>query len=94
MDDYDKIINLISPKEKQKALDAPSGQGQITKLLLEKGLSVDCLDMISQRIYSFLPKNSKYLKHDLNTPLPLKNNTYDYVISREGIDILRTLIFL
>jgi hypothetical protein len=44
MDDYDKIINLISPKEKQKALDAPSGQGQITKLLLEKGLSVDCLD--------------------------------------------------
>ena len=88
MDDYDKIINLISPKKNQKALDAPSGQGQITKLLVKKGLSVDCLDMVSKRIYAFLPKNSKYLKHDLNTLLPLKNNTYDYVISREGIEHL------
>ena len=88
MDDYQKIISLISPNQKQKALDAPSGQGQLTKLLLKKGLSLDCIDMVSDNIYSFLPKNSKYLKHDLNTPLPLKNNTYDYVISREGIEHL------
>jgi len=93
MDDYEKIIGLISPKEKKKALDAPSGQGQITKLLLEKGLSVDCLDMVPESVYSFLPKHSKYLKHDLNTKLPLQKNIYDYVISREGIEHLSNPYF-
>jgi SAM-dependent methyltransferase len=66
-------------------LDAPCGEGMLSLALQEKGLRVSSIDIESTA--AALP-GIAFQRADLNMKLPMRDRTFDLVVSVEGIEHL------
>lgn len=83
------IEELMSDGKGKKALDLGIGTGLFTLLLKERGFDVVGVD-ISERMMEIAEKRGfKVLKHDLNNPLPFKDEEFDFVFSMTSIEFLK-----
>lgn len=84
-----KVLTLISsniPNKDIKILELTPGEGNLTKALLKSGYkNIQALDIDPD---NFKVKNVVCHKGNLNNPLPFDSNSFDLVISVEGIEHL------
>ncbi len=87
---HEKVLELISQLPGLKVLDAPAGYGALTEKLLEKGKKVVAADIDIQKLMVIKNENLESIKLDFNEPdLSLENDSFDIVISVEGIEHLQ-----
>ncbi len=80
---HDKVLAYLVGFQRGFVLDVPSGQGILSKELEELGYKVFPGDIEIENIYY---KKGRSVQLDLNTPLPFKEGTFDYVVCVEGIE--------
>jgi SAM-dependent methyltransferase len=80
---HEKVLNCLKDLPKGTILDAPSGQGALSKSLETLGFKVFQGDI---EIKNILYRNSRCVQLDLNHFLPFKQSTFDYVVCTEGIE--------
>lgn len=80
----EKIVEIISSYNKGKILDLGCGDGKTGKRLFDLGFSVEACDMDRQRFefHSEIP----FTEGNLDSPLPYKDNSFDYVVFMEVIE--------
>ena len=82
---HDKVLDCMKVLERGAVLDAPSGQGALSKDLEKLGFEVFPGDIERKNIQY---RNGRCIQLDLNKPLPLKDGTFDYVTCVAGIEHL------
>jgi 2-polyprenyl-3-methyl-5-hydroxy-6-metoxy-1,4-benzoquinol methylase len=82
---HEVVIDLIKNEERGKVLDAPAGEGAISKKLHELGFSAFSCDIAPE---TFKFKGGSCAKVDLNKELPYKTSSFDHIICVEGIEHL------
>lgn len=83
---HDKIVDLFNQfGYKGKLLDAPAGNGIISKKLKEAGFEVFAVDINPQL---FCIREIFCGKVDLNKTLPFKNESFNFVLCSNGIEHL------
>lgn len=83
---YDKVVELSNGfGHKGKLLDAAAGHGKISKKLEENGFDVVAIDT---NPIVFSVREIPIVHADLNQPLPFKNETFDFILSSNGIEYL------
>ncbi|MFA8341434.1 MAG: class I SAM-dependent methyltransferase [Rhodothermaceae bacterium] len=81
-----KLINENSLSKKIKILELTPGEGNLSRKLYSDGFTnLETLDINPE---NFQIKEIKCHKGNLNDPLPFEDETYDLVISIEGIEHL------
>ncbi len=80
-----KLIDLFLEMEKGKVLDIPAGMGQEAAQLLLLGYQVLAADLFPPRIPN---RAFPWVTVDANVSFPFRSATFDYVLSREGIEHL------
>lgn len=88
---YKNIAKLVwDEAQPAHVLDVPAGRGHLSEELLSLGVkSVDCVDILPAEEFS-LRDLATYWQADINKPLPMESESYDCVVSREGIEHLVT----
>lgn len=78
------VLRMLGGLQPGKVLDVPAGQGALSLELMNMGFSeITCLDICED---NFKLTGVDFRKHDANTPLPYADNSFDYVVSVEGIE--------
>jgi len=80
---HDKVLECVKDFPKGCVLDAPSGQGKLSRELEGLGFKVFLGDIARGNI---LYKNGRQIQFDLNWFLPLKEGVLDYAICVEGVE--------
>ncbi len=80
---HEKVLNCLANLPKGVALDAPSGQGALSRSLEALGFKVFSGDI---EIKNILYRNGRCVQLDLNHFLPFKRMTFDYGVCTEGIE--------
>jgi len=80
---HEKVLNCLTGLPKGIALDAPSGQGNLSRELERLGFKVFLGDIARDNV---LYKNGRQIQLDLNQCFPLKEDILDYAICVEGIE--------
>jgi len=82
---HERVLELLEIEDRGLLLDAPSGIGELSHLLREKGFDVIAGDIDEDVIQA---KDVQLKKIDLNTSLPFENNSLDFVVNVEGLEHL------
>ena len=80
----DKVLSILASLPSGKVLDAPCGEGALTRNL-PPGCSAVCVDIDESY---FKLKGIPFKKADLNGRLPFDDGSFDHVVSVEGIEHL------
>jgi SAM-dependent methyltransferase len=80
---HEKVLNCLSGLPKGIVLDAPAGQGNLSRELDRLGFKVFLGDIARGNI---LYRNGRQIQLDLNWCLPLKEGVLDYAICVEGVE--------
>jgi SAM-dependent methyltransferase len=80
---HEKVVECIERFKGGIVLDAPSGQGALSKDLEKLGFKVFSGDIERKNIFY---KNGRCIQLDLNVSLPFKEGTFDYAFCVEGIE--------
>ena len=70
-----------------RVLDAPAGNARMAERLALNGHTVVCGDVLAPP--ASLPANVRYQQMDLNEPLPFPDESFDVVVSNEGLQYIR-----
>lgn len=81
----DKVLAWMAESQRGFVLDVPSGQGFLSEKLDGMGFKVFPGDIERENI---LYRNGRCTQVDLNTTLPFKESTLDYVVCVEGVEHL------
>ena len=79
------VIGFLSGQNQGTVLDAPSGQGGLTKALENLGFKVFAGDLKRENM---IYRNGRCTQLDLNGVLPFKDNSFDCAVCAEGIEHL------
>lgn len=80
---HEKVIECMKGFGRGTILDAPSGQGALSKDLDALGFKLFLGDIRRENI---LYRNGRCIQFDLNKFFPFKDGAFDYVICVEGIE--------
>lgn len=80
---HEKVVDCIEKFKRGIVLDAPSGQGALSKDLEKLGFKVFSGDIERKNI---IYQNGRCIQLDLNTSLPFKEGIFDYAFCVEGIE--------
>jgi SAM-dependent methyltransferase len=78
-----KQVDLFLGKKTGKVLDVPAGRGWESDHLRELGFEVVLLDLFPRPTGN---QQLAWIKADATESFPLKNEEFDYVLTREGIE--------
>ncbi len=79
------VLEFLSAQKRGAVLDAPSGQGGLTKALEDLGFKVFAGDLKRENM---IYRNGRRIQLDLNGVLPFKGRSFDYAVCAEGIEHL------
>lgn len=84
------LAEIIANQRPSKVLDIPSGPGKLAQSLQRRGVqSITCMDILEAcQVEPSL--GARYIRADINDPLPFEDGSFDCVVSREGIEHLVT----
>jgi 2-polyprenyl-3-methyl-5-hydroxy-6-metoxy-1,4-benzoquinol methylase len=83
---HDKVVEILTHfGHRGRLLDAPAGDGAISQRLKAAGFDVVAADINPQR---FDVEGILCQKADLNQPLPFENESFDFILSSNGIEHL------
>lgn len=82
-----KVINLFKDKRRGKVLDIAAGHGNISRKLHDMGFRVTAADLEPDK---FGVKEVKCYSADANLTLPFENDSFDYVVSVETVEHLKS----
>jgi SAM-dependent methyltransferase len=80
---HDVIVNWMSHASLGTVLDAPSGQGALSRDLEHRGYTVFLGDLAKDNV---LYQNGRLSQFDIGAGWPFKNNSFDYIMCIEGIE--------
>lgn len=80
---HDVLRNILSRMAPGHVLDVPCGTGVLSDWLIQSGWNVHCAD-IDQGNFQ-LDASVAFTQIDLNRELPFEDNTFEYVISANGM---------
>lgn len=83
-----KVLSLAQQMTPGRLLDAPSGAGALAAQLEKRGFVVTGLDIVQHPQLQLQP--AQLTLADLNRPLPFPNQSFDQVVSVEGIEHLES----
>ena len=75
------LLRLFEKLPRGVLLDAPCGQGRLSVWLREKGFDVHCFDIDP---YLFRGSGFAFETGDLNDPLPYAENSFDFILCKNG----------
>ena len=82
---HEKILQMVrdfsKPKETLRILDFPCGKGALTQVLLQDGYQVVSAD----KFIEIFALDVDIVSADLNAAMPWQNETFDVVISADGL---------
>ena len=81
----ERIVSMLNGMPDGRILDAPAGNGPLSKLLSKAGHSVTAVDLDSE---NFAADGVQLVPADLNEPLPFADRTFDYAVCADGIEHL------
>ncbi|MCS7201027.1 MAG: methyltransferase domain-containing protein [Patescibacteria group bacterium] len=83
----DEILNQLNPREGELILDAGVGTGNLAILIERSGAKVIGLDFSPEalEIYRSKNPNAEVILHNLETPLPFKDNYFDKIVSNNTL---------
>lgn len=84
-DVHSKVLVALEQMPRGWLLDAPTGQGALSRELEEMGFKAFLADIEKDNL---VYRNGRSLQIDLNQPLPFKNQSFDYIVCVEGIEHL------
>ena len=79
------ILSLLEGQPIGRVLDAPAGEGAMSRLLAKRGHDVIAFE-IDER--EFAAKEVSLVTGDMNRPLPFWNESFAYVVCMDGIEHL------
>ena len=79
------ILSLLEGQPIGRVLDAPAGEGAMSRLLAKRGHDVIAFDI---KECEFAAKEVTLVTGDMNRPLPFLNESFAYVVSMDGIEHL------
>ncbi len=79
------ILSLLEGQPIGRVLDAPAGEGAMSRLLAKRGHDVIAFE-IDER--EFAAKEVSLVTGDMNRPLPFRNESFAYVVCMDGIEHL------
>jgi 2-polyprenyl-3-methyl-5-hydroxy-6-metoxy-1,4-benzoquinol methylase len=79
------ILSLLEGQPIGRVLDAPAGEGAMSRLLAKRGHDVIAFE-IDER--EFAAKEVSLVTGDMNRPLPFRNESFTYVVCMDGIEHL------
>lgn len=89
-DSHAHLAEIIGNHRPSKVLDVPSGPGKLAQSLQRRGVqSITCIDILEAH-YVESGSGTRYIRADINDPLPFEDGSFDCVVSREGIEHLVT----
>lgn len=84
---HNKVFALLQKNLKSgKVLDIPCGSGAFLRRLLESGYATFGADLMQ---HEALPEGADFMSADMNNTLPYEEDTFDAVVSIEGIEHIK-----
>lgn len=78
-----QVADMIARAGHRKVLDLPAGSGELSYLLLQKGLDVTAADLEPE---AFIVPGHSCVKADMNSRLPFPDEQFDAIGCIEGIE--------
>src|SRR5436309_3540161 len=78
-----QVAGLVLEAGCRQVLDLPSGSGELTQILRDRGLDVVAADLFPE---TFVATGDSCLHADLNGRLPFEDDQFDAVACIEGIE--------
>jgi len=77
------IVKNLNPQSGDLVLDAGSGTGNLSSILVARGASVTGIDYSAEgiKIHKNKYSNAKVIQHDITTTLPFPDNHFDSLVS-------------
>jgi SAM-dependent methyltransferase len=93
--DYEALLAVIGDPGRGRLLDIPSGPGILARALAAKGIGeIVAVDLLPTSEFRG-GDGIRYVRHDIEAPLPFPDAAFDVVVSREGIEhLIRPFGFL
>jgi len=86
--DYTALLRVMEGEPTGRLLDIPCGPGILARALSARGFhDITGLDILAEDEMP-LSEGLRYVRHDIDTPLPFPDSRFDVVVSREGIEHL------
>jgi SAM-dependent methyltransferase len=86
--DYEALLATIGDTRRGRLLDIPSGPGILARALATRGFGdIVAVDLLPPSEFQEAA-GIRYIRHDIETPLPFPDGAFDVVVSREGIEHL------
>lgn len=83
------VMRILGTERPGRLLDAPCGRGHLSRRLTAAGFDVNALDINAR---DFEPCDIKFREGDLNAVLPYPDGFFDYVLSVEGLEHLKSCV--
>lgn len=84
--EYQKIVDLIPVRS--KVIDLGCGDGTLMKLLEEKGVITQGIDLSSTAVKAAQKKNLKVTKGRIDKRLPFKDKSFDFAVSSVTVQMV------
>ncbi len=88
-DENEAFLSLIKPKEGSSLIDLGCGDGRLTLKFAQKAKAVHVVGVEPGKVSRFIDKKKiKIISANLNHPLPLKDSSFDIVVSHFSLEHL------
>jgi SAM-dependent methyltransferase len=86
--DYAALLRTMEGTPTGRILDVPCGPGILARELHDRGFhDITGVDILPDAEVPVI-EGMRYVRHDIDTPLPFPDSCFDVVVSREGIEHL------